>query len=146
MYYVQAEKLDIEMKEMLALGEKVAGLKEKLATVPEDKKERAKETLGISSEVCFWPSMQTAPMYVCACPLICYLRWLDKLNALKGKVDVVYEKITDIQARVAVNMSADKKDEKPLGYFKRMLKYPKVCCDLTLCICSSGAKLPSWMS
>ena len=47
MYYVQAEKLDIEMKEMLALGEKVAGLKEKLATVPEDKKERAKETLGI---------------------------------------------------------------------------------------------------
>ena len=39
------------MKEMLALGEKVAGLKEKLATVPEDKKERAKETLGISSDM-----------------------------------------------------------------------------------------------
>ncbi|CAE7418803.1 unnamed protein product [Symbiodinium sp. CCMP2592] len=77
------------MKEMLALGEKVATLKEKLASLPEDKKERAKETLGISSSA-----------------------FLDKLNDLKGKVDVLYEKITDISARVEVNKSVDKKDEK----------------------------------
>lgn len=48
------------MSQMLSLGEKVGALKEKLASVPEDKKERAEETLGISSYVCFWLSMQTA--------------------------------------------------------------------------------------
>ena len=43
----KAEKLDIEQKEMLALGEKISNAREKLSQVPEDKKERAKELLGI---------------------------------------------------------------------------------------------------
>ena len=45
--YAEDERLETEMNQMLALGEKVGNLKEKLSALTGDKADRAKETLDI---------------------------------------------------------------------------------------------------
>ena len=67
---------------MLALGEKISNAREKLSQVPEDKKERAKELLGIPPDV----AAVTASISSSAtesCTLVTHPRWLDKLAGFK---------------------------------------------------------------